>query len=134
MTITAQKDTLTTQARVQFFTAKLNAEWGPIDLKHALDAGAGRLVVLDTRSAEAYAEEHIPQAINIPTEDVPQRLNEIPKDKDVVAYCWNITCHLATRAALTLAENGYRVHELAGGIDSWKNSDLPVTKTSKHRK
>lgn len=134
MNSTAQKDPLTSHARAQYFTAKLNAEWGPIDLKHALDAGAGGIVVLDTRSPEAYAEEHIPQAVNIPAEDLPKRLNEVPKDKDVVTYCWNITCHLATRAALTLAENGYRVHELAGGIDSWRNSDLPVTKTSKHKK
>lgn len=109
-----------------YFATKLEAEWGPFDLKRALDTRPQNIVVLDTRPPDAFAKEHIPQAVNIPTEELPKRLAELPKNKEVVPYCWNITCHLATRAALFLAEKGYRVHELTGGIDRWKVSNFPV--------
>src|SRR5437660_12539493 len=94
-----------------YFQAKLEAEWGPYDLKRALDNRSQDIVVLDTRTPDAYDEEHLPQAINIPTTELAQRLSELPKSKDVVPYCWSLTCHLATRAALFLAQRGYRVHE-----------------------
>jgi rhodanese-related sulfurtransferase len=48
------------------------------------------------------------------------------KDNEIVPYRWSAVCHLATRAALYLSEQGYRVHELAGGIEYWKNYKLPV--------
>ena len=114
-----------------FFEAKLEAEWGPYDLKRALDTRAADIVVLDTRTADAFDEEHLPQAINIPTEQLERRLSEIPRSKDVVPYCWSITCHLATRAALLLARKGYRVHELAGGIGMWKDHEFPVVSARK---
>jgi rhodanese-related sulfurtransferase len=53
----------------------------------------------------------------------------LPKDKEIVPYCWTIVCHLATRAALFLSEQGYRVHELAGGIEYWKNYKMPLEKS-----
>ena len=109
-----------------YFEAKLEAEWGPYDLKRALDNRAQEIVVLDTRTPDAFQDEHLPQAINIPTDQLAQRLSELPKNKEVVPYCWSITCHLATRAALLLARKGYRVHELAGGIGMWKEYKLPV--------
>jgi rhodanese-related sulfurtransferase len=109
-----------------YYATKMDAEWGPYDLNHALEANRQNVVVLDTRAPDAFAEEHIPGAINIPTDQLASRLSEIPKDKDVVPYCWTIVCHLATRAALILAENGYKVHELAGGIGMWKEYKLPV--------
>ena len=109
-----------------FFETKLEAEWGPFDLKHALDDRPGDILVLDTRTPDAFDKEHIPEAINIPEAELENRLSEISKSKEVVPYCWNITCHLATRVALKLARKGYRVHELAGGIDRWKASNFPV--------
>ncbi|HVO33060.1 MAG TPA: rhodanese-like domain-containing protein, partial [Elusimicrobiota bacterium] len=92
------------------------------------DEDAGRVIVIDTRDAESFAKEHIPGAVNIPADELPKRLSELAKDKDVVPYCWSVVCHLATRAALFLAEKGYRVHELAGGIEYWKNYKMPLEK------
>jgi len=48
-------------------------------------------------------------AVNIPTDELPQRFAELPKNKEVVPYCWSVVCHLATRASLFLAEQGYVV-------------------------
>jgi rhodanese-related sulfurtransferase len=116
---------------VAYFTAKLEAEWGPFDLKKALETRAEEIVVLDTRSAEAYAEEHIPQAVNIPEAELDKRLDELPKNKEYVPYCWSMTCHLATRAALSLSRKGFTVHELAGGIKAWKESGFDIASSKK---
>jgi rhodanese-related sulfurtransferase len=117
---------LSPEARANFYRTKMEAEWGPYDLQHALEAKDGRVIVIDTRDAESFAQEHIPGAVNIPTDELSSRLSELPKDKEVVPYCWSVVCHLATRAALMLAEEGYRVHELAGGIEYWKHYSMPL--------
>ncbi len=115
---------------VTFYEAKLEAEWGPYDLKRVFDADERSVIILDTRKPAAYAEEHIPQAINIPGEELERRLDELPKDKHIVPYCWSVTCHLATRAALVLARHRFKVHELAGGIGAWKDYGFAVTSTA----
>jgi rhodanese-related sulfurtransferase len=116
---------------VAWFETKLEAEWGPYDLKHALDENPESVVVLDTRDREAFEEEHLPHAINIPGQELEGRLKELPKNKAIVPYCWTITCHLATRAALLLAQKGFTVHELAGGIGTWKDYKFPVESAKK---
>ena len=117
---------LSAAERAQFYRAKMDAEWGPYDLQRAQETFAGKIVVLDTRDAESFAKEHIPGAVNIPTDVLPGRLPELPKDKEIVPYCWSVVCHLATRAALFLAQEGFVVHELAGGIEYWKHYNMPL--------
>src|SRR5690242_1162336 len=73
---------------VAYFQDKLEAEWGPYDLKHAQDADPQSVVILDTRKPDAFAEEHITGAINIPGEELADRLNELPRNKAIVPYCW----------------------------------------------
>lgn len=113
----------------QYFALKLEAEWGPHDLKKRQDAKDPNVVVLDTRKPEFYREEHIPDAMNIPTDEVDARWTEVPKGKTVVCYCWSVTCTLAPRAALKLAQKGFNVKELVGGIEEWKDSGFPTEKT-----
>ena len=114
-----------------YYEAKIEAEWGPYDLKRALEERPREIVVLDTRDAESFGQEHLPQAVNIPGDQLEGRLSELPKNKEIVPYCWTVTCHLATRAALLLAKKGYRVHELAGGIGTWKEYEFPVVTSPK---
>ena len=111
----------------KYFAAKLEAEWGPFDLKKR--AGDEKIVVLDTRSIESYRREHIPGAINIPADEIGSRSLEALRRKTVVCYCWNVTCHSATRVALALAREGYDVKELVGGIEEWKKAGFPVEKS-----
>ena len=47
----------------------------------------GRAVVVDVRSAEAYAAEHAAGALSIPLSGLAERLKELPKDKLIAAYC-----------------------------------------------
>src|SRR5262249_5874149 len=121
-----EKQTVSAADVARYYETKMEAEWGPYDLNHALEENRQNVVIVDTRAPEAFAEEHIPGAINIPTDQLESRLSELPKDKHIVPYCWTIVCHLATRAASILARKGYRVHELAGGIGMWKEYKNPV--------
>jgi outer membrane murein-binding lipoprotein Lpp len=55
------------------------------DLKSKIDAGKD-VVIVDTRSANTYAAQHIAGAISVPYEETSSRLNEFPKDKEIVFY------------------------------------------------
>jgi rhodanese-related sulfurtransferase len=121
---------LSPAAIAKYFEAKLQAEWGPYDVKRHREADPSQVIVLDVRDKASYNEEHIEGAINIPLEELPRRAKELSKSKDIVTYCWTITCSLAPKAALRLAQKGYKVHELTGGIATWKEYNMPVTKSS----
>lgn len=109
---------------VDYFKAKLQFEQTP----HGLDAikNLPSLLILDVRDREAYSREHIPGAINIPLDELNDRIHELPREKTIVCYCWTITCALATKAALDLAHHGFKVQELIGGIDRWKVTGFKV--------
>jgi len=66
---------------VAWFETKLEAEWGPYDLKHALDENPESVVVLDTRDRESFQEERLPHAINIPGQELKGRLTSCPKTR-----------------------------------------------------
>ncbi|HEX4701891.1 MAG TPA: rhodanese-like domain-containing protein [Pseudonocardiaceae bacterium] len=55
------------------------------------------------------AQGHIPGALHLPTADIPDRAGDpVPRDAEVVTYCWGPGCNGATRAALAFARLGYR--------------------------
>ena len=110
----------------RYFEDKLAAELGPHNVKRLLDAGTRDVVILDVRSTEGYGHGHVPGAINIPFEQLPHRLRELPKSKEIITYCWNVTCLLCTKAAYVLASKGYKAREMIGGIQSWKDAGFPV--------
>jgi len=108
-----------------WFKAKLQFEMGPVELDELMHEKRS-IMVLDVRDADSFGKEHIPGAVNIPLLDIPKRLAQIPKDKTIVTYCWSVTCHLATKAALDLAQREYKVLEMVGGIAEWKKNGLAV--------
>ena len=55
------------------------------EAKAAFDKGG--VVIIDTRDADSYAQEHIKGAINIPLPDFEKRYQEIPTNKQIIAYC-----------------------------------------------
>lgn len=123
---------------VEYFKAKLSYEMTPWTLKGLLvdhaptscGLKASEVLVLDVRSAEAYADGHLPTALNIPLADLPGKLESLPKDKTVVTYCGNLTCALAPKAALVLAEKGFKVMELFGGLETWQQKGFRVEKNA----
>lgn len=106
--------------QLAFYQAKLNYETDSWDLSEMLKAGDG-VVVIDARSAEAYAIEHIPGAINIPHRTMTaESTAALDKDKLYVTYCDGIGCNASTKGALNLTRLGFNVKELLGGLDWWR--------------
>ncbi|MFF3561175.1 rhodanese-like domain-containing protein [Streptomyces sp. NPDC002574] len=104
-----------------YFAASLAFHADVSDVAAALAAGGEPgFVLLDSRSTEAWEQGHIPGAVHLPTARIPR---EAPALLDpavpVVVHCWGPGCNGATRAALALAELGYRVKEMLGGMEYW---------------
>ena len=90
------------------------------DLTVALEAGEP-VIVVDARSPEAYAQEHIPGALNIPHRTMnATTTSALSKEALVVTYCDGIGCNASTKGALKMLDLGFRVKELLGGLDWWK--------------
>lgn len=108
------------EEQVRFYDAKLKYEIDSWDLSEKLN-GSTKVVVIDTRSKEAFDQEHIPEAINIPhrTMDV-QSTAKLNKDILYITYCDGIGCNASTKGALNLTKLGFCVKELMGGLDWWK--------------
>ncbi|MDL2252021.1 FAD-dependent oxidoreductase [Odoribacter sp. OttesenSCG-928-J03] len=78
------------------------------------EVDAKRNLILDVRSEEEFALGAIPGAVNIPVEDIRERMAEIPRDKPLYIYCaGGLRGYLAIR---TLMANGYTdIRNLSGG-------------------
>lgn len=75
-------------------------------------------ILLDARSPGEYEQMHLPESINIPLGALRPRLNELPKDKEIVAFC-KISLR-GYEAALILKGAGFKnVKVLDGGIAMW---------------
>jgi rhodanese-related sulfurtransferase/predicted transcriptional regulator len=90
-----------------------------------------KLVLLDVRPEEEYEAGHIPGAVSIPLKELKKRVKELPKSKQVVAYCRGPLCALAPEATRYLKSKGYRVRRLAEGPTDWEAAGLPLTDGSK---
>ena len=112
----------------EYLKAKLDFEATPYGLKHTLETTPGNVVVVDVRDEDAFRKEHILGATNIPAAEIVKRLADLPKDRTIVTYCWDMTCALAPKAALELAQKGFKVQFLAGGIEEWKRKGGTVKK------
>jgi len=82
---------------------------------------AGGAVVIDVRTADEYADAHLPQAINIPVQELPSRLSEVDalvagnKARPIVVYC--AAGARAAKAKATLDASGYSMVVNGGGLD-----------------
>jgi rhodanese-related sulfurtransferase len=88
----------------------------------------GQVTVLDVRPEDEFAAGHLPQAINIPLRELRRRLRDLPRSREVVAYCRGPYCVLAFEAASLLRKHGFMVRRLVDGYPQWKAAGLPVTR------
>ena len=89
----------------------------------------GLVTVLDVRPEDEFAEAHLPGAVNIPLSQLRKRIDELPRDLDVVAYCRGPWCVLAFEAVALLRESGRSARRLDGGLPEWRIAGLPVEVT-----
>ena len=87
---------------------------------------SGEVVVLDVRPPREYAAGHIPTARSIPMNELQSRLKELPRRRQIVAYCRGLYCVLSDNAVLLLRKKGFRAARLDIGLPEWKLLGLPV--------
>ncbi len=76
------------RANREYFVDKLRFEKQRADVLRAVESGKFDFVLLDARGRNAYNGGHIPGALCAPMEELDQLLPSLPRDKEVVTYCW----------------------------------------------
>jgi rhodanese-related sulfurtransferase len=94
------------------------------ELRRLLEEGT--VTLLDVRPELEYRQGHITGARSIPVAELERRLAEVPRDREVVAYCRGPYCVYADEAALLLQQHGFRVRRLEEGFPEWRAAGLPV--------
>jgi rhodanese-related sulfurtransferase len=113
-------------AAANHFRNKLEFETDAWDLSEMLREGKD-VVIVDARSAAAYSGGHLPGAINLPHRSMSQKTtNHLSREALFVTYCDGIGCNASTKGALRMAELGFRVKELIGGLEWWKRDGYAV--------
>jgi rhodanese-related sulfurtransferase len=88
----------------------------------------GDVTVLDVRPRSEYEAAHIPGALSIPVAELEQRLAEVPKGNEVIAYCRGPYCVFAVEAVGVLRGHGYRARRTDEGLPEWRAEGWPVRK------
>lgn len=84
------------------------------------------VVVLDVRPENEYAQAHIPHSRSLPLNQLKEKLNELPENIEIVAYCRGPYCVLSPEAVAILKKAGINAIRLEEGLPEWKQAGLPV--------
>lgn len=99
----------------------------PLDGKKLLaQAARGDVVVLDVRPGDEYETAHLPYARSLPVNELRRRVNEVPPDKPIVAYCRGPFCLMAKEAVEILQAQGRDARLLDDGVAEWRAKGLPL--------
>jgi rhodanese-related sulfurtransferase/biotin operon repressor len=80
----------------------------------------GEVTVVDVRPLEEYRAGHIPGAVSVPLPDVRKRLSELPREREIVAYCRGPYCVMAIEAVEVLRKKGFRAYRMGHGVTDWR--------------
>jgi rhodanese-related sulfurtransferase len=109
------------------FAARLAFETDPADLAGDLYHEVGDVVVVDVRSAAAYAERHLPGARHLPWRRIDEETTAgLDRGATYVTYGDGPGCNASTKGALAFARLGFAVKELIGGIEYWRREGHPI--------
>jgi rhodanese-related sulfurtransferase len=80
-----------------------------------------RSILLDVRTPREYANGHVPGAINIPVDELRDRISELAPEKEIYEYCQvGVRAHTAQRI---LKQHGFRVKNISGGWKTYANRE-----------
>ncbi|PAD21531.1 rhodanese-like domain-containing protein [Terribacillus saccharophilus] len=113
---------------LDYFNARLEATISPMDYLRSNQADPDKYFLIDVRNGPAHVRNvTIQGAAVIPEQEIAARISEIPKEKEIILYCWDVWCNTAAKVAKFLLEQGYTVRELTGGIAAWKEMNFPIS-------
>jgi len=97
----------------------------PVGRKALLEqARRGDVVIIDVRPAAEYETAHLPHARSIPLAELKQRLSDLPRSREIVAYCRGPFCLFAEEAVALLTARGYRARKITDGVSEWRAAGL----------
>jgi rhodanese-related sulfurtransferase/DNA-binding MarR family transcriptional regulator len=85
-----------------------------------------RVTVIDVRPREEYEGGHIPGAISLPVGEIKRRIAELPKRREVIAYCRGPYCVYSLEAVTLLRQQGFRARRADQGLPDWRALGLPI--------
>jgi rhodanese-related sulfurtransferase len=103
--------------RAQNTIEGLDEEMPRDELAELVDAGGA--VIIDVRPALEFENGHLPGALNVTVEELPNRIDDLPRDKRIVAYCRGPYCLFADEAVAMLRQYGFDAVRLEGGWPDW---------------
>ncbi len=116
----------------EFYKIENAVHISPHGLRKLMDKGDSSYVLVDLRSDEEYQAEHIIGAINIPAYSDPNTsaygdvdrivssFNDLPKDKDIIVYCYSSACMTGRKIGQMLVEHNIYVKHLGIGWNEWR--------------
>ncbi len=115
-----------------FYLTENAVHVSPHSIRKEIGFGPASFVLVDLRSQEEYEKEHIIGAINIPAykdkdtsdygavERIVGGFAKLPKDKDIIVYCYSTPCMTGRKVGKMLAERGIYVKHLGIGWNEWR--------------
>lgn len=116
----------------EFYDVENAVHVSPHSLRKMMDKGDGSYALVDLRSAQEYEKEHIAGAVSIPAYKDPDTsaygdverivggFEKLPKDKDIIVYCYSMPCMTGRKIGKMLAERGIYVKHLGIGWNEWR--------------
>lgn len=89
-------------------------------------ARKGTLILIDVRPRAEFVYSHLPYARSMPLDEIAHRIKELPKSKEIVAYCRGPFCVFAEEAAHLLRNNHRKVSKLLDGVAEWRAAGMPL--------
>jgi rhodanese-related sulfurtransferase len=108
------------EVAIRHFESQFTFETDCWDVHEALQSADPGFVLFDVRNAALFGKGHIPGAIHLPHgKIVAAKMANYSRDTLFVTYCAGPHCNGAARGALRLAQLGFAVKIMAGGITGW---------------
>jgi rhodanese-related sulfurtransferase len=92
------------------------------------------VVVLDVRPEVEFRAGHIPEALSVPLSELKNRLSDLPKDREIVAYCRGPYCVMSLEAVELLRRHGFKARRLADGFPEWRAGGFPTDDSNNNTK
>jgi len=80
----------------------------------------GEVLLIDVRPASEYRAGHIAGAVSIPLAELDDKLPDLPRDRDIVAYCRGRYCVMSLDAMDRLRKHGFAANRLDEGVVEWR--------------
>jgi rhodanese-related sulfurtransferase len=91
-------------------------------------ARRGDVIVLDVRPQDEYDAAHLPFARSLPLAELERRLGELPRDREIVAYCRGPFCLMSDDAVKLMQAHGLRARKTTDGVREWQAAGLPIAR------